>query len=121
MSRKPLRILIVDDSPEDRESYRRRIARDSSVAYEFLETSLGEEGLRWPGGNAPTAFCWIIICLIWMAWPFWIDCAAEDSEVSMPVIMLTGQGNELVAVESLKRGVRIISLSNSMAMISSTR
>ena len=82
MSDKPLRILIVDDSPEDRESYRRRIARDSSVAYEFLETSLGEEGLVLARRDALTAFCSITTCLIWMAWSFWIDCGRKITRCS---------------------------------------
>ena len=106
MSRKPLRILIVDDSPEDRESYRRRIARDSSVTYEFLETSLGEEGLVLARRERPDCILLDYNLPDLDGLAFLDRLRAEDSEVSMPVIMLTGQGSELVAVESLKRGAQ---------------
>ena len=42
----PLRILIVDDSPEDRDHYKRLLSQDPEQEYELLETDLGEEGLR---------------------------------------------------------------------------
>src|SRR5258708_36697277 len=42
----PCRVLIVDDSPEDREVYKRMLAQDREHDYEFLEADLGEEGLR---------------------------------------------------------------------------
>jgi PAS domain S-box-containing protein len=40
----PLRILIIDDSPEDRAMYRRFLSRDPNQSYEFLETESGEQG-----------------------------------------------------------------------------
>ena len=43
---KPLRrILIVDDSPEDRAVYRRYLESDSEHRYEFVETDSGLEGI----------------------------------------------------------------------------
>ena len=106
MSDKPLRILIVDDSPEDRESYRRRIARDSSVAYEFLETSLGEEGLVLARRERPDCILLDYNLPDLDGLVFLDRLRAEDNEMLIPVIMLTGQGNETVAVESLKRGAQ---------------
>ena len=41
-----------------------------------------------------------------MAWRFWTGSGTADGDNAMPVIMLTGQGNETVAVESLKRGAQ---------------
>jgi PAS domain S-box-containing protein len=41
----PLRILIIDDSPEDRAMYRRFLNRDPNQSYEFVETESGEEGV----------------------------------------------------------------------------
>ncbi len=49
----PIRLLIVDDSAEDRELYRRMLARDPEHAYRFLEAETGEEGLRAALDQAP--------------------------------------------------------------------
>lgn len=53
MSQKPYRILIIEDSPEDREFYRRRIAQGREGDYIFLETGSGQEGLRLCGEASP--------------------------------------------------------------------
>ena len=39
-------ILIVEDSPEDREIYRRYLLRDHDYDYTIIEASLGKEGLN---------------------------------------------------------------------------
>ena len=41
----PLKILIIDDSPEDRELYRRLLTRDPDESYAFVEAETGEEGV----------------------------------------------------------------------------
>ena len=45
MSGESLRILIVDDSPEDRELYRRLLGSSPDQKYEVLESETGQEGL----------------------------------------------------------------------------
>jgi signal transduction histidine kinase len=97
----PCRILIVDDSPEDREVYKRMLAQDPEHVYEFLEADLGEEGLRLAQEERPD-------CLL-------LDYKLPDvdgleflarltTQKLLPVIVLTGQGNEAVAVEAMKGG-----------------
>ena len=99
----PCRILIVDDSPEDRALYRRLLAQDQEHAYEFLEAETGEEGLRLAHDRIPD-------CLL-------LDYRLPDvdgleflsrlrAERLIPVIVLTGQGNEAVAVEAMKSGAQ---------------
>ena len=46
MTARPYRILIVEDSPEDRAAYRRRITQGREQNYQFWETGSGEEGIR---------------------------------------------------------------------------
>jgi signal transduction histidine kinase len=99
----PTRLLIVDDSAEDRVLYRRLLAQDPDHTYEFLEAETGEEGLRAALDLAPD-------CLL-------LDYRLPDvdgleflsrllAETLVPVIVLTGQGNEAVAVEAMKGGAQ---------------
>jgi signal transduction histidine kinase len=97
----PCRILIVDDSPEDRAVYKRMLAQDRDHVYEFVEADMGEEGLRLALEERPD-------CLL-------LDYKLPDvdgleflsrltTQKLLPVIVLTGQGNEAVAVEAMKGG-----------------
>ncbi len=99
----PLRILIVDDSPEDRELYKRLLAQDPGQEYEFLEAELGEDGLELARREKPD-------CLL-------LDYRLPDvdgleflnrllQDGPVPVIILTGQGSEAVAVQAMKSGAQ---------------
>ncbi|HEV2856412.1 MAG TPA: response regulator [Thermoanaerobaculia bacterium] len=107
-----IRVLIVDDSPEDREFYQRLLVQDRERAYEFLEADLGEEGLRAALEEEPD-------CLL-------LDYKLPDldgleflerllAEKLVPVIVLTGQGNEAVAVEAMKGGAQDYLLKGSVS------
>ncbi|HEY0554704.1 MAG TPA: response regulator, partial [Thermoanaerobaculia bacterium] len=108
----PIRLLIVDDSSEDRELYRRLLANDPEQAYELLEADTGEEGLEVALSQDPD-------CLL-------LDYRLPDvdgleflsrllAEKLVPVIVLTGQGNEAVAVEAMKGGAQDYLLKGSVA------
>ena len=108
----PCRILIVDDSPEDREVYKRMLREDPEHDYEFLEAETGEEGLRLARDERPD-------CLL-------LDYRLPDvdgleflsrmpTEKLLPVIVLTGQGSEAVAVAAMKGGAQDYLLKGAVA------
>ena len=41
-----LRILIIDDSAEDRLVYKRLLSRQEDVSYEFIDADNGEDGIE---------------------------------------------------------------------------
>jgi signal transduction histidine kinase len=106
MSPALLRILIVDDSPEDREIYRRLLVQDTDHRYDFLETDLGEEGLRLARDEGPDCLLLDYRLPDLDGLEFLSRLKAKRLVPPVPVIVLTGQGNESVAVEAMKGGAQ---------------
>jgi PAS domain S-box-containing protein len=97
-------VLLVDDRPEDRETYRRYLLQDKQYAYKFLEADSGEEAIALCSKQFPDA----IVLDFLMPDIDGLEVLGElkilrDTE-DLPVVMLTGQGNEEVAVAALKGG-----------------
>lgn len=99
-------ILIIDDNSEDREIYKRYLRQDSKYNYEIWEEESGEKGL---------ALCHQIqpdLMLIDFYLPdingleFLQALKVQKNEHILPVAILTGQGNELVAVQVMKSGAQ---------------
>jgi signal transduction histidine kinase len=101
-----LRILIVDDSPEDRDICRRLLAANDGQGYDFEETETGEEGL----GQCRDASPDCVLLDYNLPDMSGLDFLAELNDVAgknrVAVVMLTGQGNEAVAVETMKLGAQ---------------
>lgn len=100
----PLSILIIEDSEDDRLLYRRALTENSVHAYHIVEAENGEQGLErltearpdcvlldysLPGRNGVE-----VLKRIRTRLPF------------LPVVMLTGQGNETVAVAAMREGAQ---------------
>ena len=98
-------ILVIDDSAEDRETYRRFLSRELTASYQIIETESGAEGLE------QLALIQVDLILLDYLLP---DCNGlellEELKLQVkrvpPIVMLTGQGNEVVAVEAMKSGVK---------------
>ena len=98
-------ILIVDDSAEDREAYRRYLSQEAISSYKIIEAETGEEALEISESITPD-----LILIDYLLPDFdGLELLEElklRSPYIPPTIMLTGQGNELVAVEAMKSGVK---------------
>ena len=102
----PLTILIVDDSPEDRAVYVRLLTQDRRHEYRFLETDSGEEGLRLGREARPDCLLLDYRLPDLDGLEFLSRLTAETGDDPLPVIVLTGQGSESVAVQAMKSGAQ---------------
>ncbi|MEH2290438.1 ATP-binding protein [Nostoc sp.] len=97
-------LLIIDDCAADRKIYRRYLLKDPHQCYKILEADCAEEGLA----LCQKEHCDVILldfCLPDMSGLELFDRMQQEIfETSVPVIMLTGRGDEEVAVQAMKRG-----------------
>ncbi len=98
-----IKLLIIDDSPEDREIYKRMLKSVGSDIYQFIEFDCGEDGLDYLGSE--TTDCVLLDYNIPDIDGMEIlETLAKQESFNTPVIFLTGQGNEKVAVQAMKSG-----------------
>ncbi|MDJ0592181.1 MAG: ATP-binding protein [Pleurocapsa sp. MO_226.B13] len=105
MTARQYTILIVDDSFEDREVYRRYLQQESIFSYKIIETESGEEGLEQLALIQPDLILIDYLLPDFTGLEFIEELKAQFDRIP-PIIMLTGQGNETVAVEAMKSGVK---------------
>jgi signal transduction histidine kinase len=106
MTDSPVQILIVDDSPEDRETYTRMLAADRVNCYRIREAELGAEGLA-ACAQEPTDCILLDYCLPDMDGLEFLHKLAEQALPIQPaILMLTGHGSEAVAVQAMKAGAQ---------------
>ncbi len=99
-------ILIVDDSPEDRETYRRYLSRDCDRTYTFLEAESAEQGLELCHSTQVDGILLDFLLPDLDGLEFLTELQAQANKIHPPVIMLTGQGNESIAVQAMKAGAQ---------------
>jgi PAS domain S-box-containing protein len=105
MSQPHRTILLVDDSPEDRELYRRYLLRQQDCSYTILEAELGQPGLALWHQHQPD------VVLLDYRLPDldgleFLAALKPSPHAAYPVIMVTGQGNEAIAARSMKAGAQ---------------
>ncbi len=101
-----LKILIVDDNPDDIQFYTRVLSHDPDAQYTLIESEVGEDGLRLYHEHHPDCVLLGFNLPDMDGVEFMRRLAQEgDGSGCLPVVMLTGQGNEAVAVEAMKSGV----------------
>jgi signal transduction histidine kinase/DNA-binding response OmpR family regulator len=99
-------LLITDDCAEDREIYREYLSSDPHQSYQIFEAASAEVGLALCQKKHCDAIL-LDFCLPDMTGLEFLDeLRRRGLETSLPVIMLTGQGDERIAVQALKQGAQ---------------
>ena len=106
MSKTERTVLIVEDSPEDTEMYRRYLLCDRDYNYTIAAAKSGQQGLALWQQHQPD------VVLLDYRLPdldgleFLAALQAQAQQPMLPVIVVTGQGNESIAVQALKAGAQ---------------
>jgi PAS domain S-box-containing protein len=103
MKPSPPSILIIDDSLADRVTYRRYLLSTPN-AYTIVEAELGVEGLAHCHTQKPGVILLDYRLPDLDGLEFLAELHTQIPAPLPPVIMLTGQGNELIAVQAMKAG-----------------
>ncbi|MEB3309428.1 MAG: PAS domain S-box protein [Snowella sp.] len=99
-------ILIVDDSLSDRGRYGRYLEEDKSFKYQILEADSLENGLKLWKQQSPD----VMLVNLDINWPGGsglelLDAIKKtDSRQKLPIIVISGQGNERIAVQAMRKG-----------------
>ncbi|MEH1944875.1 MAG: PAS domain-containing protein [Nostoc sp.] len=106
MSQQQRTLLIVDDSSEDRELYRRYLLRDREYSYTILEARLGQLGLELWQQHQPDAVLLDYRLPDMDGLEFLAQLQPSILQPCLPVIVVAGQGNEAIAVKAIKAGAQ---------------
>lgn len=102
--RKPRKLLIVDDSPADRHLYRRLLNQGQPDDFEITEAHNGNEGLTRCREDRPDCIL-LDYRLPDLDGIGFLDALQQAKDMPLvPVVMLTGMGNEHLAVQAMKKG-----------------
>ncbi|MEE3715730.1 response regulator [Tumidithrix elongata RA019] len=99
-----IEVLIVDDSESDRKTYCRYLQSDHSKSFNILEAETLEEGLHLWQSQKPD------VILVDFQLPdgdglkFLEFIGKDNTELQIPAIVLTGNGDERLAVKAMKAG-----------------
>ena len=97
-----IKLLIVDDDPEDRYTYKRMLNQVNGTGWTFLEAETGDQGLELCKKEEPDCIILDYIMPDIDGLEFMVQ--MKNQSLNAPVIMLTGQGDETVAVLAMKEG-----------------
>ncbi|ACB53063.1 unknown [Crocosphaera subtropica ATCC 51142] len=102
----PLTVLIIDDNQEDRFTFKRYLSKQHDQDYQVLEASSGKEGLEILKTVQVDGVLLDFRLSDVDGIEFLKQLQHEFFYSNFAVIMLTGVGNEMVAVEAMKNGAQ---------------
>lgn len=97
-------VLIVDDNADDRERYIRALNKVTEVDYHHIECAGGASMMEGLDREAPD--CILLDYSLPGRNGLELLEALSARGVKIPVVMMTGQGNESIAVQALKAGAQ---------------
>ncbi|MDO3388537.1 response regulator [Gilvimarinus sp. SDUM040013] len=99
-----LKVLVVDDSEDDREQYRERLTEDEQRSWLITEAEDGRTAIDLVKNRSFD--CILLDYSLPGRDGLEILKRLRESNIKVPIIMLTGQGNEKIAVEAMKLGAQ---------------
>ena len=97
-------ILIIDDSETERDTYRRYVTSDRPDVYRILESDNLQDGLRLCWSEKPDAILLDFQLVNGDGLEFLKQLRQDGYPHQLPVIILTNQGDLVVAIQAMKRG-----------------
>lgn len=98
--------MIIDDDIVDRKSCQRALKLNPDYDFVLSEAETGREGLQLAHSERPDCILLDYRLPDLDGLEFLVELRDETGEIPIPVMMLTGADNALVAVEAMKRGAR---------------
>ena len=106
MAQAHYQILFLEDSPVDRALYSRFLSQDKLATYHISGAKSGLEGLEQLAQNQPDLILLDYQLQDMNGLEFLNLLQLQSGKVQIPVIMLTGTGDEKIAVQAMKNGVQ---------------
>ena len=106
MAQAHYQILFLEDSPVDRVLYSHFLRQDKLATYQITEAKSGLEGLTKLAQSQPDLILLDYQLQDMDALEFLNQLQLQLSSVEIPVIILTGTGDEKIAVQAMKNGVQ---------------
>ena len=99
-------ILIIDDNPADRETFRRYLRQDPENEYRFIEADCGEQALAAYLNQRPDGALLSCQSKRWDALELLGELLAATGEAALPVVILADELDAAVAVQAVKGGAQ---------------
>lgn len=113
---RPISVLVIDDSIEDQETFRRLLGDGQDDAYELTVEDTGEAGLSRLLSLRPDCVFLDFNLPDMDGLEFLYSLKSVGDGKPQPIVMITGQGNEAIAVEAMKQGAQDYLVKDSISL-----